>query len=171
MNDVRPLLDNTLAQQWPCITTAQQWSAWYGVHNTFRLPVCSKDYTSPMLLDHICLNFKLKLPHYTPRRRLGGGRSYSSYSRWGWVVRVTPRPRFTPGERTPGTHCTGGCVGPRAGLDTEVRGKFLFLCWGSNLDRPVVQPVVRHYTEWVTRLTIISFLSRYTFWSVFWYRL
>jgi hypothetical protein len=26
-------------------------------------------------------------------------------------------------ERTPGTHCTGGWVGPRAGLDTEVRGK------------------------------------------------
>jgi hypothetical protein len=28
-----------------------------------------------------------------------------------------------PGERTPGTHCTGGWVGPRAGLDTEARGK------------------------------------------------
>jgi hypothetical protein len=37
----------------------------------------------------------------------------------GWVVSITPRPRFTPGERTPGTHCTGGWVGPRAGLDTE----------------------------------------------------
>jgi hypothetical protein len=34
----------------------------------------------------------------------------------GWGVSVTPRPLFTPGER-PGTHCTGGCVGPRAGLD------------------------------------------------------
>jgi hypothetical protein len=33
-------------------------------------------------------------------------------------------------------------VGPRAGLDTEVRGKILCLCRGSNLDRPVVQPVV-----------------------------
>jgi hypothetical protein len=30
-----------------------------------------------------------------------------------------------PGERTPGTHCTGGWVGPRAGLDIEVRGKSL----------------------------------------------
>jgi hypothetical protein len=36
-----------------------------------------------------------------------------------------PRPLFTPGERTPGTHWTGGWVGPRAGLDTEVRGKIL----------------------------------------------
>jgi hypothetical protein len=30
-----------------------------------------------------------------------------------------------PRERTPGTHCTGGCVGLRAGLDTEVRGEIL----------------------------------------------
>jgi hypothetical protein len=39
------------------------------------------------------------------------------------VVNVTPQPRFAPGERTPGTHCTGGWMGPRAGLDTEDRGK------------------------------------------------
>jgi hypothetical protein len=25
--------------------------------------------------------------------------------------------RFTPGERAAGTHCIGGWVGPRAGLD------------------------------------------------------
>jgi hypothetical protein len=28
-------------------------------------------------------------------------------------------------ERTPGTHWTGGWVGPRAGLNTEARGKIL----------------------------------------------
>jgi hypothetical protein len=33
--------------------------------------------------------------------------------------------RFSPGERAPGTHCTGGWVGLRAGLDTEVRGKII----------------------------------------------
>jgi hypothetical protein len=33
-------------------------------------------------------------------------------------------------------------------LDTEVRGKILCRCRGSNPDRPVVQPVVRHYTAW-----------------------
>jgi hypothetical protein len=46
----------------------------------------------------------------------------------GWVVSVTPRPHFSPGERTPSTpdtHCTGGWVDPRSGLDTEVRGKIL----------------------------------------------
>jgi hypothetical protein len=36
-----------------------------------------------------------------------------------------PRPHFSPGERTPGNHCTGGWVGPRAGLDTEARRKIL----------------------------------------------
>jgi hypothetical protein len=49
-----------------------------------------------------------------------------------------------PQGKDPGTHCTGGWVGPRAGLDTEARGKIL--CRGSNPDRPVVQPVIRHYT-------------------------
>jgi hypothetical protein len=37
------------------------------------------------------------------------------------------RPRFTPRERTPGTHWTGGWVGPRAGMDTETRGKILVI--------------------------------------------
>jgi hypothetical protein len=41
----------------------------------------------------------------------------------GWVVNVTPR-RFTPVKET-GTHCVGGWVGPRAGLDGW--GKFRLL--------------------------------------------
>jgi hypothetical protein len=49
---------------------------------------------------------------------------------------------------TSGTHCTGGWVGPRAGLDTEDRRKILCPRRGSNPDHPVVQPVVRHYTAW-----------------------
>jgi hypothetical protein len=40
-------------------------------------------------------------------------------TRRGWVLGNTLRPLY-PRER-PGTHCTGGCVGPRAGLDG--RGK------------------------------------------------
>jgi hypothetical protein len=52
------------------------------------------------------------------------------------VVRVTPRKRFTPGERTPGTHWIGGWVGPRAGLDAEARRGILCPCRGSNPDRP-----------------------------------
>src|SRR5215510_3274133 len=36
-------------------------------------------------------------------------------ARRGWVLSTTPRPLY-PRERS-GTHCTGGWVGPRAGLD------------------------------------------------------
>jgi hypothetical protein len=53
--------------------------------------------------------------HSGPQHWMGGG----------WVVSVTPQPHFSPRERTPDTRCTGGWVGPRAGLDVEVRGKIL----------------------------------------------
>jgi hypothetical protein len=57
-----------------------------------------------------------------------GKRRYSSYSfstsalDGGEWSASRPGRAFTPGERTPGTYCTGAWVGPRAGLDTEVRG-------------------------------------------------
>jgi hypothetical protein len=54
----------------------------------------------------------------------------------GWMVSITPRPRFTPGGRTPGTHWIGGWVGPRAGLDAGARRKILCPCRGSKPDRP-----------------------------------
>jgi hypothetical protein len=49
-----------------------------------------------------------------------GGRGIALHSldlgaRRGWVVSTTPRPLY-PREIL-GTHCTGGWVGPRAGLD------------------------------------------------------
>jgi hypothetical protein len=85
--------------------------------------------------------FKLKLSHYTPWRRLGE-RRYSSYSfstpaldggEWS-----TSRPgrALAPEERTPGTHCTGGWVVPRAGLDTEARRKILTPLPGIELQLP-----------------------------------
>jgi hypothetical protein len=82
---------------------------------------------------------KKKVSRYTPWWCMGE-RRYSSYSfltsatRWWWVVSVTPRPRFTPGERTPGTNYIGGWVGLRAGLDAGARRKILCPCRGSNLD-------------------------------------
>jgi hypothetical protein len=53
------------------------------------------------------------------------------------VNAVKPWPRFTAEENTAGTQWTGGSVGLRAGLDTEVREKILCLCRGSNPGRPV----------------------------------
>jgi hypothetical protein len=103
---------------------------------------------------------KVKQSLYTPWRRLGE-RRYSSYSfstsalDGGEWSASRPGRAFTPGERTPGTHCTGGWVSPRAGLDTEARGKILCPCQGSNPDRPVVQPVVRHLQNKCIRQILI----------------
>jgi hypothetical protein len=96
---------------------------------------------------------KLKLSHYMPWRRLEGEEvqlllNIDLSTRWGWGVSIMPWPSFSPGEKTPGSHCTGEWVGPRAGLHTEARKKSFHLCWGSNLDRPVVQSLARHYTDW-----------------------
>jgi hypothetical protein len=55
----------------------------------------------------------------------------------GLVVSVTPRLRFTPGERTPGIHWEGGWVDPRAGLDAETRRKFL--CRVANISKMLRQ--------------------------------
>jgi hypothetical protein len=64
--------------------------------------------------------------------------------------RHAPAALYLRGKDPQGTHWTGGWVGPRAGLDAEARGKILCLWRGSNLDRPVVPSVVRHYTAWAT---------------------
>jgi hypothetical protein len=58
--------------------------------------------------------------HQGPRGGVEGSRGIALLilnlgARRGWVVSTTPRPLY-PRER-PGTHCTGGWVGPRAGLD------------------------------------------------------
>jgi hypothetical protein len=56
----------------------------------------------------------IALPFYL--RRTGKGRYSSTFLNLGirrrWVV------SFNPGDKAPGTHCRGGWVGPRAGLDT-----------------------------------------------------
>jgi hypothetical protein len=35
----------------------------------------------------------------------------------GGVWSATSPNNFSPGDRVPSTHCIGGCVSPRAGLD------------------------------------------------------
>jgi hypothetical protein len=64
------------------------------------------------------------------------------------VVSNKPGLHFTPGERTPSTHCTGGWVGtPEPVWMQRLEEKSS----ASVKDRiPVVQSVVRHYTDWAT---------------------
>jgi hypothetical protein len=105
------------------------------------------------------------VPLHAMEAHWGGGRWYSSFSyltsatRWRWVVSVTPRPRFTPGERTPGTHWIGGWVGFRAGLDAGARRKILCPCRGSNPDRPARRIIYgEYYKLWSS--------SSYNFWRL-----
>jgi hypothetical protein len=70
-----------------------------------------------------------------------GERKYSSYSFMTSALGGVSGQRHAttalyPRERTTGIHCTGGWVGLRASLDTEVRGKTSCLCRGSYLYRP-----------------------------------
>jgi hypothetical protein len=68
-------------------------------------------------------------------------------ARTGWVVSTTPRPLY-PRER-PGTHCTGGWVGLRVGLDVCEKSRPQ-----SGFDPRTVQPVASRYTDRATRPTI-----------------
>jgi hypothetical protein len=98
-----------------------------------------------------------------------GERMHSSYSfltlALDGVIRVTSRPRCTPGERTQDAHWIGGWVGPRAGLDTEATGKILCLFRESNPDSPNVQISISKHLEcymflYVKRYKQISTLER-----------
>jgi hypothetical protein len=87
-----------------------------------------------------------------------GERIYSSYSftssalEGGWVISVTPWPRFTPGERIPRYPLYRRLGGPYSRSEIEVRGQILCFCRGSNLN--VVHSVARHYTDWDTPATV-----------------
>jgi len=58
----------------------------------------------------------------------------------GWVVNITLRP-FYPREG-PDTHCIGGWVGPRAGLDVLGKSRLPPV-----FDTRTAQPVVSRYTD------------------------
>jgi hypothetical protein len=51
--------------------------------------------------------------------------------------------QFSPGDRAPCTHCRGGWVGPRAGLDSFEKRKFSFPCQKCNQNFLVVQRVAQ----------------------------
>jgi hypothetical protein len=70
-----------------------------------------------------------------------------------WLVIVTPRPLLIPGK------------GLRAGLETEARGKILYLCRGSEPVRPVIQSIsaVNKYNNWAFSWFIQSLLARHDF--------
>jgi hypothetical protein len=87
-----------------------------------RKAACGYVFQFKTIIVNLKVNLKLWLNHgrhlNSRDSRLG---IYSSYSFLTSALDVGEWPALCPGERTPGTHCTGGWVGPRAGLDTEDR--------------------------------------------------
>jgi hypothetical protein len=81
-------------------------------------------------LPHIYWRYKGKA---VPQHTYGGTEEEGKYSSYSFMTSALDRVSgqrhdpavFTPGERTHGNHFAGGWVGPRAGLDTDVRGKIL----------------------------------------------
>jgi len=55
---------------------------------------------------------------------------------WRRLVRFTLRPLYI--RNRPRTHCTGGYMGPRAGLDASKKRKITCLCMESNHDPSIV---------------------------------
>jgi hypothetical protein len=90
-------------------------------------------------------NIKVKVSRYRPELAYRVGRGIALLfldldGRRGWVVSTTPRP-FYPRER-PGTHCTGGWVGLRAGVDVCKKSRP-----PPRFDHRTVQPVASSYTD------------------------
>ena len=73
----------------------------------------------------------------------------TSALRWGWVVSTIIRPLY-PGER-PGTHCTGGWVGPKVGLDGCGKSRL-----PPGFDPRTVQPVASRYTDCAIDIRVLN---------------
>jgi hypothetical protein len=101
---------------------------------------------------------KVKPFHYTPRRRLGE-RTYSSYSfstsalDGGEMSVSRPGRTLAPGKGPPVTIAQVAGWAPEPVWTQRLEKKSFPLCRGSKLDRPIVRPVARHYSDWATLIT------------------
>jgi hypothetical protein len=81
-----------------------------------------------------------------------GENKYSSYSLFTSALDGCEWSASCPNRAVPPGkgHLVGGWVYFRAALESAARGKILCLCRESNTGHPVVQFVVRHYTDLAT---------------------
>jgi hypothetical protein len=105
-----------------------------------------------------CTIRELSNRYSSPTRHHGsagerGGIAHSRPStRWGEWSASSPGRDLAPGKGPPSPF-EQKAWWASAGLDTEATGKSLLPLTGSNLDRPDVLSVVRHYTDWTIRLS------------------
>jgi hypothetical protein len=132
---------------------------WNSKHATFILSRSVYQANGKRLGNYVyVLWVKLKLFHYTPCRCLGG-EQYTAYSFSTSSVDGSEWSASRPGRAL--TQGNGPPVpivqevewAPELVWTQRLEEKSFRPCRGSNLDRPVVQPVARHYNDWATRLT------------------
>jgi hypothetical protein len=98
---------------------------------------------------------------------LEGERRYSSYSfstsalAGGEWSASRPGHALAPGRGPPAPIVQEAGWAPEPVWTHRLEEKSFRLCWGSNLDRLVVQPVARHYTDWLLGST--SLVHTYIF--------
>jgi hypothetical protein len=76
-------------------------------------------------------------------------------TRWAWVVSIRPRPRISPGKGSPVPIGQETGWAPEPVWTQRLEEKSFRLSRESNLDRLVVQPLARHYTDWANQLTFM----------------
>jgi hypothetical protein len=134
------IIQQTLLQRGFDYTRENKYEQLFSERGKFKYTGSAKPAAIAYEKYHCCKTESKAVPLHAMEAHGGRGgiapTHFNLGTRWGWVVSVTPRPRFTPG-----THWIGGWVGPRAGLDAGARRNILCPWRGSNLDRPIVQPV------------------------------
>jgi hypothetical protein len=68
-------------------------------------------------------------------------------TRWGKWSALRPGRALAPGKGPPVPIVQEAVLAPEPVWTQRLEEKSFRLCRGSNIDRPVVQPVVRHYTD------------------------
>jgi hypothetical protein len=87
-----------------------------------------------------------------------GERRYNSYSLTtsaldgGEWSESRPGRTLAPGKGHPVSIVQESGWAPETVWTQRLEEKLFRLCRGSNFNRPVVQPVARHYTDWATQL-------------------
>jgi hypothetical protein len=103
-------------------------NCWYPYRTVRATALYLHTVTEENATDYVV--YKPKAVPLHAMKALGEETRYSSYSfrprNYMGVCGQRHAPAaLCPGERTPVTHCTGDWMGPRAGLDTDARGKIL----------------------------------------------
>ena len=112
-----------------------------------RKPLLQRRKKTKLYILYIKGKSKLEVPHIQATKALRVCRGIAlpylrpRHWRWGWGFSITSRPLY-PRERH-GTHCTGGWVGPTAGLDGCRKSRP-----PPGFDPRTVQPVASRYTDW-----------------------